>query len=104
MKDGTRIGAAQAADYLGVSIRQVSAATEAIGFKYDDIREFIQGRKEIPKFRKHKSYRVEQLNPKEVYKLAKYSAGQRNHTQILMELLGLHSEDREAFIERFPDA
>lgn len=102
--DGTKIGVMAAATLIGTTIRKVITATEQVGFQYDDIKKFIYENGEKNGYKRPKSFRVERLDPDEVYLLGSYSKGQRNHRQILMQLCGLHPEDEEAFDERFPDA
>lgn len=95
--DGTRCGIRAAAARMGVGDEEARAAVRHVGWKYEDIKRFL-----FPWGQR--TSRVDQLDANLVYTLGRYSKGQADHREILMQLLGLDASDELAFWRRFPDA
>ena len=96
LPDGARCGIRKAAIALGTTEDFVLGAVRRVGHRYEDIRRDL--------FPRDVDDRVEALDANEVYTLARYSKGQKDHREILMQLLGLDASDEKAFMRRFPDA
>ena len=98
MEDGTKIGIRAAADRLRTYPVSIFRAMEEVGNSYEDIKNFLypEGLRE--------TNRVAKLDPDLVYYLGSFSKGQQNHTQILLQLLGLDPSEADELQRRFPDA